>query len=281
MFPNGTAGALTGNGTTLLSISNTGNIGIRTGPTSASLYVLKAGNTDGSAVFGGTSYASYFNHGDAEHTYIRGGRTGGYVYLNDIPGGKLILGGGTSKVGINSGNPDYTLEIRQVNQKGLYLIDNFNNNWEFKVNHYWNPPQSDLLFYYNGVPKAAMLTNGQLFQFSSDARIKTNIQSLPNIMDKFMLLKPSSYEMRDFNEVNEKSLGFVAQEVKEQFPELVNVRHIEVDVVNKIPDLHALQYNGFSILAIKALQEQYVQIQNLQQKNKLLLKRLEALEGIK
>ena len=79
-------------------ISKAGNVGIRTYQTlDASLFVVKAGNNSGSAVFSGTNYASFFHNGVNEDTYIRGGKNGSRVILNDIPNGLIMLGS-------NSGN---------------------------------------------------------------------------------------------------------------------------------------------------------------------------------
>ena len=103
MLGNGTANTNTTVQRRSLTIGNTGNISIKTaGGANASLYVVKAGNVDGSAIFAGTQYASYFHYGFNEDTYIRGGLNGSSVFINDIPNGNIQLGGGTTKVGINT-----------------------------------------------------------------------------------------------------------------------------------------------------------------------------------
>jgi hypothetical protein len=79
--------------TPALAIANTGNIGIKTIPASnASLFVTRGSNFGGTAIFGGTAYGSYFNYSFNEDTYIRGGKPGGSVILNDIPNGLTLLG---------------------------------------------------------------------------------------------------------------------------------------------------------------------------------------------
>jgi hypothetical protein len=89
----GTANTPPTTGTNSMVISNAGNVGIRTYQImDASLFVVKAGNTSGSAVFSGTNYASFFHNGFNEDTYIRGGKNGSRVILNDIPNGLTMLG---------------------------------------------------------------------------------------------------------------------------------------------------------------------------------------------
>src|SRR5690606_35795027 len=48
------------------------------------------------AVLNGTTYASHFNDGSTEHTYIRGGKAGSHVYLNDGNGMGVVWVGGRS-----------------------------------------------------------------------------------------------------------------------------------------------------------------------------------------
>lgn len=278
MYGNGIANSSITSQARAITISNTGNIGLRTAPANASLYAVKAGNFEGTARFGEYSNYSYFNYGVEEHTYIRPGFQYGYVYINDIPG-NIILGGGNSMVGINSANPTYTLEIGQINNKGLLLSDPaFNlNDWEYRVGYLYSAPQSDLRLYYNGVPRSYISADdGQYRIISSDSRIKTNIKPLASVLDRVNLLQPSVYEMKDHNENHEKTFGFIAQDVKPLFPELVIVKEVTVDSVNHIPDLHGLNYTAFSIISIKALQEQYLQIQALHKEQEVLLQRLEV-----
>ena len=174
-----------------LTVSNTGNIGIRATPY-GSLFVTKAGNFDGAAIFGGTSYNSHFCYGADEHTYIRGGKAGSYVFLNDLPG-SVVFGGGTAMVGINSGNPTFPLEIVQINNKGLLLSDPaFNlNSWEYRVNYLYVAPDSDLRLYYNEISRAYISAlDGQYRYITSDRRIKSNIKPLPSLLEKMNLLNP-------------------------------------------------------------------------------------------
>jgi hypothetical protein len=59
----------------------------------------------------GTTYTSIFNNGSTEDTYIRGGKFGSYLVLNDIPNGNILMGTSTNnKVGINT-IPAVTLDI--------------------------------------------------------------------------------------------------------------------------------------------------------------------------
>jgi hypothetical protein len=59
--------------------------------------------TKGKNSFNGTSYGSVFNTGANEDVYIRGGKDNALAFINDIPGGKVAVGGVANSVSsINS-----------------------------------------------------------------------------------------------------------------------------------------------------------------------------------
>ncbi|WP_395052002.1 hypothetical protein [Flavobacterium sp.] len=82
-----------------------GNVGIgnNVNPPSASLTVARGDGVDGSAVFFGTTHASHFNYATAENTYIRGGKDGSIVLINDSHNGPVYIagGGGDTNLGGN------------------------------------------------------------------------------------------------------------------------------------------------------------------------------------
>ena len=92
-----------------------------------------------------------------------------------------------------------------------------------------------------------------------------------------MKLQPSEYEMKFQNPTHQKSFGFIAQEVKLLFPEMVDVIEDSSRSYKGITDLHAINYTGLSVIAIKAIQEQQKIIDEL----KARLEKLEKLLTIK
>jgi hypothetical protein len=260
MFPNGLANATAGAPVRAMNISSNGNIGIRGAAANASLSVARGNGSDGTAVFQGTTYHSIFNSSTSENTYIRAGKISGDVYINDVPFGNIIMGSGNSYVGINTATPAYTLEIRQAGNKGILLVDpEFGfDNWEMRIEEsHW------LQFNFNGAWRAAISPHdGNLLTYS-DKRLKTNIHALPSMVDKIMQLQPVEYEPKYENPDHKKAFGFIAQDVKEIFPELVTVMQNTATGYPGITDLHAINYSGFGVLAIKAIQEQQQQIELL------------------
>ncbi len=84
-------------------INHDGRVGIGTSVPTAQLDVIRGAAPDGTAIFRGTTHVSHFNYATDEHTYIRGGKNGSKVIINDVAG----LGG----VGIGHSNPNELLDV--------------------------------------------------------------------------------------------------------------------------------------------------------------------------
>ena len=249
MFGNGAANGSVNGGQRVMIITNEGRVNIGSGawPT-AVLQVARNSSINGTAVFMGTQNHSYFNYGSSEHTYIRAGFDGGTVFINDIPNGKVALG---QLVGIGTATPVYPLEIRQKNYRGLVLVEEGNfDNWEFSSYY------GGLNLVFNGNVKGFFLAGSGAYITVSDKRLKTDIQSLPSLLQKITQLQPVSYEMIHNNPAHKRSIGFLAQDVEKLFPELVTKLPDSTKGYKGITDLHALNYSDFGVLAIKAIQEQ-------------------------
>ncbi len=280
MLGSGAANSPTAIASRGLTITNNGNVSVRMGGVTSTLGVAKAGNVDGSAVFGGTNYNSHFHYSVNEDTYIRAGKTGSNVYINDIPSGKIIIGGGYAYVGINTASPNYSLEIRQTGLTGLLLAEPNEtfNNWEQVVGFYNGGPASSLKLIYNGVFKGFFQPTDGAYHTASDKRLKTNIHSLPSVLNKIMKLRAVEYEMKYNNNDHKKTIGFIAQEVQQVFPELVSVLPDTPIKGVEIKDFHLLNYNAFRIIAIKGVQEEQDLIKTEQEKQAEIFRRLQVIE---
>ena len=71
------------------------------------------------------------------------------------------------------------------------------------------------------------------------------------------------------------TLGFLAEEVQGVFPELVG----ESENRGGHGSYLSLNYSGFGVLAVKAVQEQQVEIERLKQEKQGLAKQVESLEA--
>lgn len=226
---------------------------------------------DGTALFIGSTYNSHFNYSTNEHTYIRAGKGASKVYLNDIPNGNVIFGNGSISVGINTNGyvPPTTLEVRQSNG-GMELSNASYPNlpMEWRVELGSNPNFS--LYYTNSLRTYFSPVSGSLNPVS-DARLKTNVQPLPAILDKIMLLRPVTYKMKDAPAGQGRMIGFLAQNVQKLFPLLVSEQMFGTDMLG-------LNYAGFHVLAIKGIQEEQLKIEALEKGLSDIERRLQAIE---
>jgi collagen type VII alpha len=97
------------------------------------------------------------------------------------------------------------------------------------------------------------------FTTSSDYRLKSNIQPISKSIDN---LKPVEYDLSG----NKHNMGFIAHEVQEEFPFLVEG---EKDGEN----MQSINYDGFIGLLVK-------EVQDLKKENKILKERLDRLENM-
>lgn len=105
----------------------------------------------------------------------------------------------------------------------------------------------------------------------SDRRKKESVQDLHFDWPSFMQLGAYSYKF--IGAPNEKrSIGFMAQDVMQVYPELV-------DYVEDT-DQYLMNYSGLGVVAIKAVQEQQKEIESLKSENESMKKELEEIRKL-
>jgi len=114
-------------------------------------------------------------------------------------------------------------------------------------------------------------TNGDLtiagsLSQSSDLNLKEKISNLSNSLEKILQLNGVNFEWKD-DKTNQKNIGFIAQEVKKIFPELVKGEegNMSVDYVSLVPVL------------VEAVQELNQKNQDLEARLNILEEKLDAL----
>lgn len=110
--------------------------------------------------------------------------------------------------------------------------------------------------------------NQAAFTSSSDARLKENITPLDPQLEKICSLKPCEF---DYKDGTGRQIGFIAQEVKEIYPDLVGENK---DGMFTLSDM-----NKNDARLIKAIQELKVQNDELKAKNDAFEARLATLEA--
>lgn len=138
--------------------------------------------------------------------------------------------------------------------------------------HYWNLYTSNTTgafeFFKNGIKRATIEQASGAYTQVSDRKTKRNITDLRDgLLSRVLQLSPKYYQYAAFsddegNTINSDRFhyGFIAQEVEPLFPELVFK-----GADNPAQDFVTMNYSGFGVLAIKAIQEQQALILQQQQ----------------
>jgi hypothetical protein len=267
-----------------LTIRQNGNVSINATEANASLFVGGTNLGIPAAVFHGTSYSSFFYEqaifpATGRSTYINGGKPGSVVFINDIPLGDVVIGNGTSKVGINTSTPTDVLEIKQ-NQygRGIALINPSFKYWEFFVEKNLTENASDMYVYYNGGNLGNFYNGDGKYYYYSDKRVKSNIEPLTNLLPGVMALKPCTYEIKYDNPGHYQSIGLIAQEARAVFPEISNNIEGEDLGYGGMKDLYTMDYNALGPIAIGAIQEQQKKLELLRNQIDLLKQRIQKAE---
>lgn len=94
------------------------------------------------------------------------------------------------------------------------------------------------------------------FIYASDRRLKENIQTIPNALEKVKALEGVSFEWID-DETDDKNLGFIAQDIEKILPEVVST--------NK-DGFKAVEYGNIIAVLVEAIKEQQKEIEELKLK---------------
>lgn len=179
------------------------------------------------------------------------------------------------KVGVGTNNPTHTLHVKHPTGGGFdggngLVIENATaatTKWLFYANlgdQLQVIPSSGVGGYFSSLDGS--------YNIPSDLTLKTNVLSVGSVLPSIMKLEAKSYEYK--KSLGKKSIGFIAQDVQKVFPELV--KQLNVDNGQSVM---TLDYAGFGVLALKAIQEQQAVIEKQQKALDALEARLQALEA--
>jgi hypothetical protein len=116
------------------------------------------------------------------------------------------------------------------------------------------------------------------FPTSSDIRFKDNITKIDNVLAKIDRINGVYFEWNDlYKQLGRatpgRQIGLIAQEVEEQFPELVS--HFNA---GNISDARSVDYGRFTAVLLEAIKEQQKQIEEL---NEMLKSQQTEIEQLK
>jgi hypothetical protein len=225
-------GTITSDGLTVdtdtLHVDATNNrVGIGTSSPSETLEVNGAVKASGGFIFGNTN--SYIYEGSDDTINFRVGSDGPYVEFNDAGSGVLELGNAGGELALTS----FGTERMRIDSSGNLLVGTTSGSDKVTV---------------NGTVSA---TN---FNTTSDATLKTNVETLSGSLDAVKSLRGVSY---DWIESGGSEIGVIAQEVEAVIPDVVSTND---------EGIKSVKYGNIVAVLIEAIKEQQAQIDELKSK---------------
>ncbi|MCH8474084.1 MAG: tail fiber domain-containing protein [Opitutales bacterium] len=191
-----------------------------------------------------------FESTDEDQFLIRAG--GGVGIGTNAPNNQLSVDGKANfsdHVGIGRTSPETNLHLAGLNAEsnnpdGLRMQDS-----RIREGNFWDLHLGDssLRFGKNGDDVAYVDSTGD-WNIFSDARLKTDITPVESVLSEVENLKVVNYHYKDRDHGEHPQVGFLAQDVDKLFPHLTSRENNN--------DYWSLNYTGFSVLAIRAIQEQ-------------------------
>ena len=110
------------------------------------------------------------------------------------------------------------------------------------------------------ITAASILSSGNITAFS-DARLKDNIITIDDALNKVSKLKGVTYNRIDMGDKDKRYLGLIAQDVQSVIPEAVNINNDEISTLS-------VDYQGLIGLLVESIKELKLEIDELKEKVK-------------
>jgi len=162
---------------------------------------------------------------------------------------QITLSSGVGLVGIHTNTPKSDIDIVQSSDGIAGQAGGVTFTESDDPNDHWRIYNSGTNFSFNrNDVRVAYIAPSGAYTVTSDRRLKKDIEELNSVLKKVIKLKPVKYLYNHQSDNDKPTIGFIAQEVKELFPELVD----------ESEELMGMSYANTGVIAVKAIQEQQV-----------------------
>jgi hypothetical protein len=257
-----------------------GNIGIGTPATfGVRLHINQdvealrlSGNQPYMTFFNGVDFKGYMRSIGANDMEIGTAPTNTNGRLNlSIKGTPYLSISSIGKVSVN-GPPAPSLSPA-LTVNGVFGIAG-NSEWTFETDECFAPNGPCLTLYGNGFVRTNLDADGE-WTAASDRSLKDDIKEYRPVLGDIKKIQVSTYHLK-YNPAGKKSFGLIAQDIAEYFPEVVS----PLTDKNNGKNLLGITYSKIGVLAIKAIQEQQVIIEQQQEKIETLEKKMVLIEKL-
>ena len=256
--------------TEAMRIDNNGKVGINQTPT-AQLDV-NSGFTNTVAAFRSTDSGAYIGIADPSTTLDAGyptlsiGAVGNNLTLSTsnaermriTSGGRVLIGTTTPSVGASNFGPTSLHVNDEIVSKGPYagfFFENRSGGVTIASNWYGWYNVGGVTYFYNGAGNIASINSSTgTYTALSDKNKKKDFEDSNIGLDEVLQLKPTLYRMLSDNNLAEKELGFIAQDVKKVIPQAY-IEETSVDASNIESTFIGLKDRPILAATVKAIQE--------------------------
>jgi len=258
-------------GTERMRIDSSGNVGINTTTGTGTLNVKASTGNGLISITSGTitSDSIRINSGGSTTNWLEYRGYLGHAWFTDAGLGdtERMRIDSIGRVGIGTSSPAALQEIFVTSGsiKALRLNTNFPNGNSVDLNPYVTGLNNGgFEVRLNDATKLAIWTNGDLhvdgdvIAYSttiSDERLKDDVQTIDNALDKVSNLRGVSYTWNNGNRKGQKDLGLIAQEVEQVLPELVREKEMPMIDGGTYKTVDYEKIVGVLIEAVKELTE--------------------------
>ena len=192
---------------------------------------------------------------------------------NGSGGDNILSVSGQGKVGINTSPAGTTISDGILSVKSLNFQDNLSLLNTAATKKWGVYVSTGLDLYYQGEYRGTFNSTSGAYASTSDIRLKENIIPANNILDQIKGIEVMRYTYKA-DESHQPQLGYIAQNLREHFPEFVNKPETE----SGRESFYTVNYAGMSAVAIKAVQEQQLMIEEQQATIKAQQATIEAVQ---
>jgi hypothetical protein len=206
--------------------------------------------------------------GSAYHLVAPAGSSNDLAISNDAGNIVFVTGGSfvermrissAGKVAIFGGGDDYTLNVQNSRTLGYGLYIQAGNGSLYTAIEAFNYNGSTNIFRLTGA--GVLYAQNTTIQAISDVRTKENIVNSTDGLDIINALRPVRFDFKEgFGFERKNQLGFIAQEVEEVFPEIVDEWKFKPE--DKIT-YKTVGPSGLIPILVKAIQELKAEIETL------------------
>ena len=256
------------NNDTKMTIDSSGNVGIGTSSPTSELHLHVSGASNGAQIKFDSDYGIGYvgQENNTSNNLILGSSTAGITFYASNAEKMRIDSGG--KLGINNSSPSYMLDIIAQSSVGparlaaangdaqMYLQYNTSTTGQFigcnSSGTFQVQRGSD------GTTMMSVDTSGTVsatnFNTTSDATLKTNVETLTGSLDAVKALRGVSF---DWIENGNSEVGVIAQEVEAVLPDVVSTND---------QGIKSVKYGNMVAVLIEAIKEQQKRIEALEAK---------------